>query len=189
MISPLRPSALRAIQRSLEQYYGLEGAPDVVGFVLDVEPDQREAVYVRDADDAVEVAVLLPRETPETLDGHAQLVEGVSHFLYLAERARTELPATRLELELQAEVDKFVVLAAVMAAQERRHLHRTLFEQVRYLHDATTERGERYRLANGLAARLVARVATRHGIDSARGILRRFYRAGQAEKIRMARAA
>ncbi|MCH7929016.1 MAG: ATP-binding protein [Proteobacteria bacterium] len=35
-------------------------------------------------------------------------VEGVSHFVLVAERARRELPVTQLELELQAEIDKFL---------------------------------------------------------------------------------
>lgn len=189
MSSPDRPLALRAIQRALEEYYALEEAPDVSSFVYDAVTAEREVVCVREVEGALEVAVLLPRDTPPTLDGHAQLVEGVSHFLYLAERARTELPATRLELELQAEVDKFVVLAGGVSPERRGELHRALFERVRFVDDAATERGERYRLANDLAARLVARTVARRGLDAARGALRRFYRAGQAEKIRLACAA
>ena len=50
------------------------------------------------------------------------------------------------------------------------------------------EAGERYRLANDLAARLAARMLGR-GAAEVRGILRRFYRAGQTGKIEVVRAA
>ncbi len=77
----------------------------------------------------------------------------------MVERARRELPATQLELELQAEVDKYVLLAHGSA------------------------------LAAGFATRLETRFA-RHGrFEQMRAALRRFYCAGQAEKIELARAA
>ena len=109
---------------------------------------------------------------------------------------------TLLELELQAEVDKYVLLAhgPALGWGSRRfepgraaRIRQTLFDRVRYLDPAGTETGDRYRLANDLAARfagwLEARFA-RHGrFEQMRAALRRFYCAGQAEKIELARAA
>jgi hypothetical protein len=186
-----RKRALRSVQ--LERFYALESAPDVVDFVRTGEPAGRETLVLRQAEDALEIRLLLPPlDDLGSLDRFLQLVEGVSHFVYVAERARTNLPATRLELELQAEVDKFVVLArgGRIDSEQARTLHARLYERVRYLHPPGSEDGDRYRLANDLAARFVARLLERS--DAAAGVvrtLRRFYRSGQAEKIHLARAA
>jgi hypothetical protein len=111
----------------------------------------------------------------------------VSHFVYVANRARQELPATQLELELQAEVDKFVLLVLEQLPFDRGEAletHSRLYESVRFLHDPGTVLGERYRTANGLAARFSRRLMT-FGPAATHATLRRFYRAGQAEKIRL----
>jgi hypothetical protein len=194
---------LRGLQRQLEQFYALEDAPDIVEFVRTGAEDSRETLLLREEDGELEIAVVLPPQS----DGDAaaagasdlwlQLAEGVSHFVYLAERARTNLPATRLELELQAEVDKFVLLATeggALPAARPRHFHvqnlqRWLYEHVRFLHPEGTEAGDRYRLANDLAARFVTRTFLRLGPNAAHRTLRRFYRSGQTGKIHLARAA
>lgn len=197
-------TALRKIQRKLERFYELEATPDVVDFVRLGADDARETLVLREEADALEIALVLPPlpsqpELPESpCDRWMQAVEGVSHFVYVAERARTNLPATLLELELQAEVDKFVLLGLVRgwfagrsapAAAATRQLHGQLYENVRYLHTADTEEGLRYRMANDLAARFVARVVARDDVELVLRTLRRFYRAGQAEKIHLAHAA
>jgi len=102
----------RSVQRSLERFYWLEQGPDVTEFVRTAEGPSRESLVVRADDDAVELALYLPSaDASGAGDAYVQLLEGVSHFVYVAERARIDLPATALELELQAEVDKFVLLA------------------------------------------------------------------------------
>jgi hypothetical protein len=188
---------LQSIQHLLQRFYALEAAPDVRNFVRDAGPDVRENLLVRERDGHLEIALVLPEVDGTTSVDHAlQLVEGVSHFLLLVERSRTGLPTTRLELELQAEVDKFVVAATSsreMTHDRARRLHDRLYERVTYLHAANTEEGRRYRLANDLAARFLARVVTprvvEQGLGSVRPLLRRFYRFGQTEKIRWAKAA
>ncbi|HVR20716.1 MAG TPA: hypothetical protein VMS65_13495, partial [Polyangiaceae bacterium] len=106
-------AALRRIQRRIERYYGLEGAPDVALFASAGTDGEREVLLVRDGEHAVEMALRVPDGAPcaGANDVWLQLLEGVSHFVYLAERVRTGLPTTQLELELQAEIDKFVLLA------------------------------------------------------------------------------
>ncbi|MDX2052987.1 MAG: hypothetical protein SFV15_11380 [Polyangiaceae bacterium] len=188
---------LRGIQRTLREYYALEDAPDVCDFVHF--GDSRETLYVREANDALELSLHLPAQDPGDArapepagdDTHLQLIEGVSHFVYIAERARMELPATQLELELQAEVDKFVYLGLGMTASphERSTLRTRLYEEVRYLHPQGTELGDRYRMATAVAARFVARLDERLDKASVQRHLRRFYRAGQTEKLSIALAA
>lgn len=197
-----RPSLALTLQRRLEAFYRLEPLPPVDDFARAQGEGEREAVFVRDGEgDDVEVAVALPSVgleppgTPLNLDTLCQVVEGVSHFIYLAECVRRRRPTTLLELELQAEVDKFVVLAFGPLARAEldtvRAVHASLYERVAFLHDAASEHGERYRLANGLAARLCARFRSPRGhcARSGREVLVRFYREGQQDKIRLARAA
>ena len=197
-MSDPRKSALRLVQQTIERTYGLEGAPDVVDFVRTGSAGNRETLVLRQTEEELEIALVLPAMNDHELeaeheptDSWLQLVEGVSHFVYVAERARTELPATKLELELPAEVDKFVLLAFAsepLSPQRVRSLQYKLFEAVRFLHPENSEDGARYRLANDLAARFVTRLA-HHGAHSRARLLHRFYRAGQADKIRLARAA
>ncbi len=147
---------------------------------------EREALLLRENEDALEMALVVPAGAANDHDAWLQLAEGVSHFVYVANRARQELPSTQLELELQAEVDKFVLLVLDRVPYDRGEafeVHTRLFEQVRFLHDAGTEQGDRYRTANDLAARFVRRLMLRPRDTHA--TLRRFYRAGQAEKIRL----
>ena len=185
----------RSVQQALERFYGLEQGPDVTDFVQTTTASSRESLLVRDADDAVELALFLPNGDANANgahDAYVQIIEGVSHFVYVAERARIDLPTTALELELQAEVDKFVLLAFDDGelVRERVHaVHRTLYEDVAYLHRADSEPGQRYRLANDLAARVAARISQGASHPRQRAFLQRFYRSGQTDKIRLARAA
>lgn len=80
----------------------------------------QETLLVREADGALEVALLLDADLvatlgPQSLSDDARLgdalpvVEGLSHLCYLAEAARQERPISGLELETQAEVDKLAL--------------------------------------------------------------------------------
>jgi hypothetical protein len=186
------------VQRDIERFYRLERAPSVEPFLRATDGDEREAVRIRDAEDgAVEIEVLAPRLSERSdLDSVCQLIEGVSHFVYVADRARRGLPATHLELELQAEIDKYVLLALGderFDAGAARAIHARLYESVRFCHPEGTEAGDRYRLANDLAARMVRRLevlyAEKGRLEELRDALTRFYGMGQAEKIQFARAA
>jgi hypothetical protein len=182
---------LRRLQRRLERFYHLEATPDVRGFVREAsEQTGREALLLRESGDELELALVVPATAANQNDHWLQLAEGVSHFVYVTNRARQELPATQLELELQAEVDKFVLLVLEQLPYDRAEayeVHARLYENVRYLHEPGTELGDRYRTANSLAARFVRRLL-QFGPEATHTALRRFYRAGQADKIRLVAA-
>jgi hypothetical protein len=200
-----RALAMR-IQAALERLYLLDRVADVGDFVCSARDGEREALLLRVADDdALEVSVHLPpleaqspqpQERGAHLDTICQIIEGVSHFVYVVERARLGRGATQLELEVQAEVDKWVVLAASMRAFDAdgsATLRTRLYERVAYAHDPDTELGERYRVANDVANRFVRRLE-REYVGSARfgdlrAALRRFFHVGQEEKLRLGRAA
>jgi hypothetical protein len=191
------------VQQRLTHLYALDEQPPVGEFLHYRAGGGRERLLVRHADDDVlEMSLELPREAmapsgPLHLDTTCQVVEGVSHFVLVADRARRELSTTQLELELQAEIDKFVVLALSRARplgpHELSRLHGRLFHGVRFVDRADSEDGERYRIANRLGARFTRRLErdymSRSRFVELREALRRFYRAGPTAKIAMAEAA
>jgi hypothetical protein len=186
------------VQAGLERVYRLDRVADVSDYVHPGGLGEREAVFLRQCDDGtVEVSVQLPQlGVASRLDTLCQIIEGVSHFVYVAERARADRAATRLELELQAEVDKWVVLAASMSAFDVARsaaLRSRLYERVTFAHDGTSELGERYRVANDVAHRFVRRLEGRYlgqgRFGALRAELRTFFHVGQEEKLRLGRAA
>ena len=79
------------VQRGLELFYRIERAPAVEPFLRMIPANggaEREAVRIRDAaDGAIEIEVLAPSLSKQpNLDSLCQLIEGVSHFVYLADR-------------------------------------------------------------------------------------------------------
>ncbi|HEY5961427.1 MAG TPA: hypothetical protein VIV60_32940 [Polyangiaceae bacterium] len=207
---PLLLRQMRRLQRQLEQFYGLERAPSVRDYTRLGAANTREQLLVKESQQGIYLAVVfpedqIPAEPLQPNDNWTQLIEAVSHYLFISERARIELPTTQLELELQAEIDKFVVLRPTLTRADRDaspsapgaqrdderslvDLHRWLYEDVRFLHACESEAGARYRLANRLAARYVNRLLRLDPLGWQRR-LRAFYRVGQTEKIAIALAA
>ncbi len=180
------------IQRGLENLYRLDRAANVDDFVFAAEKGEREGLFVRETHDGLELRLHLPRLEDTQLDPICQIIEGVSHFVYVAERAQQNRGTTQLELELQAEVDKYVVLAASMehfdeAASKR--LRDRLYKRVEYIHASHTIEGERYRLANERANRFTGRIeqlVAPARFTQLRAELRRFFHMSQSDKLRVA---
>jgi hypothetical protein len=183
------------VQRGLENLYRLDRAADVDDFVSHAGEGQREGLVVRETADGLELRLHLPKlaETGEDLDPICQIIEGVSHFVYLADRASRDRATTQLELELQAEVDKYVVLAASLDSFDEatsRRLRGRLYERVAFLHAPGTVEGERYRVANDRARRFTGRLerdfVARRRYSELREELRRFFHMSQSDKLRTA---
>ena len=188
------------IQRGLETLYRLDRAADVDAFVTHAGEGQREALFVRESEDGLELLLRIPRLGDHAvdvegagLDPLCQIIEGVSHFVYLANRASFGREATQLELELQAEVDKYVILASALEEFDERtsrRLRERLYDDISFVHDPDTVEGERYRTANGYARRFTGRLERdyimRGRFGELQGELRRFFHMGQGEKLRAA---
>jgi hypothetical protein len=196
----VRERALAArVQAGLERLYLLDRVADVGDYLRGAEAGEREALLLREAHDgAIEMTLRLPPlEEEGGLDPLCQIIEGVSHFVYVVERARVDREATQLEMELQAEVDKWVVLAASLRGGIDVHrsadLRARLYERVSFEHDEASEAGQRYRVANDAAHRFVRRMERdyvgRARFGEMRVELRRFFSVGQEEKLRLGRVA
>jgi hypothetical protein len=120
-------------------------------------------------------------------------LEGVSHFVYLAWNAGHDKPVSLLELEMQAEVDKYVGSYWLMRRQfpDRfpAELLRLLFERTRIDPGLAAGRANMYREASRYAEMFCRRLE--RSLRDARGRslaevsaeLRRFYRLTNARKM------
>lgn len=213
---------LYGLQRALMALYRIEVEHDVDDFVRclddgDPEAARGEVVLVSqpanegEGEGEAGVAVMLHPAVMASLaarganDGGAlprfrawcMALEGVSHFTMLAWNARHDRPVSQLDLELQAEVDKFAVSVLTECTRRApgdahtrsRRLREALFERVQFLDASETERGARYRLAHRLAwryARSLERRYVREGrLPRMVEELRDFYRSSRATRWRM----
>jgi hypothetical protein len=195
---PLDPASFLVTDASLVRDWQQDGATD-------------EALFLREAEGALELslyvdgAVLdrLARRDPfdgvgeDNLQDCCTALEGVSHLLYLAWCAARGRGVSLLELETQAEVDKFaalLVLCALRRGEEAERLHSRLFQRVRFAEGLDRERHARYASANRLAARYCRRLVRRwlgRGPEAHAGLfreLRAFYRLGHGAKLACAAA-
>ncbi len=195
---------LRRLQRELEALYDLPLGPDVEQFVCgedearalagDAITARHEALIVVEGEEDVSVGLYVSaalQSLPARFEAACALAEGVSHFVYVAFRSLRGRAVSELELELQAEVDKYALALvrdpAPRLSSRSRRLRRRLFEGPAYLDPEGSERGERYRRASRVAS-AYARYLERRFVDAgdlgalARE-LRRFYRLGEDEKL------
>jgi len=159
----------------------------------------REQLLLREMDGELAMALFVDADALANLERHdpaAQLddrnftdfclaVEGVSHFVYMALAAARSRPISQLELELQAEVDKFATCFLVTGAAP--NLRRRLFGDVTYADDLDADERERYRTANNEASRyteaLERRFVARAETGALLAELRRFYRMDLPDKL------
>ncbi len=209
---------LNALQCELEQIYDVTTAhrvedfllrePRLVAYLTDDAPAAEcpEKLLFAQTEDGLDVGLFLhetvlgrlaldnPAESLHegNLQDYCFAVEGVSHFLYLAWNAGFERCITLLELELVAEVDKFVTTAVRLSEQhgalEPRSLLRTFFENIAFRPQLPEVERQRYYEANRLASRYCQRLVSQHSLKRGEPTLmrelRRFYRMPQEEKIR-----
>jgi hypothetical protein len=135
--------------------------------------------------------------TDDNLPALHGAVEGISHFVALSHAAGIDRQVSALELELQAEIDKFVLSARLADAAAPHSLDpAALFERqfarARFASDLGAEEAQRYRLAHRGAARLLQHWLRRYDGRCAHPAmvaeLRRFFRLSRADKLRLADA-
>ena len=203
---------LARVQRGLETLYRVDTGLTVDEFVIDeAARDQlirsrrpREQLIAVEAEGEMNLALYIDQRALANLEKHDPshalgahnlgdfllAVEGVSHFIYAICCARADRPLTQLELELQAEVDKYVTCLLLgepaRAASER--IRSRLFFELDYEPDLDADEQARYRAANDNAHRYAAFLESefvgRRRIPDMLSELRRFYRLDLQEKLR-----
>jgi hypothetical protein len=198
------------LQRRLEALYAVEPQAPVTNFVIPHEdavayPGDGSRTLVKEDGDSIAVGVVFDEATARSLSERdprvrldsgnlgalATATEEVSHFVYVMFCAAVERSVTQLELELQAEVDKYLTAVAYLSLQNEGAvapgLRAALFRRYHLVAGLTPERVERYHAASRLADRYcgwleASFLHTGRGVDLAREA-RRFYRLGQRDKL------
>ena len=143
----------------------------------------------RDLLDRLESGNPLDDLQADQLDDLWKVMEGLSHFNCMVWKASHDRAVSLLELELQAEIDKFV--ATMQLAIEQRdgdllnRLHTWLFDEISFNDGLDDEQLDRYRAANEYAARFCRGLRGRLIADDQQAIseLRQFYRLSLTDKI------
>lgn len=201
--APHAPRAERSSESSADlqsgdarQAGGSEGAAaDEQVYLLEDEQGVRIGVYIDP-----QVLERLSRRDPlraldeDNLADYCTALEGVSHFHYLTWSLTLGRSVSLLELELQAEVDKYASALALLTRQGGgrypQTLHGRMFESVSFLPQLDEVSRKRYEEANRHAARYCHRLderylrARRLRPDRWVAELRHFFRCGHHEKIR-----
>jgi hypothetical protein len=207
---------LKRIQDLIGGIYDVPIAHDVYDFLVTERPrlpqaapqaaSEEELIIVEERD-AVGVSLYLDPELLERLRRadplehlHAGNVadywtalEGVSHFVYFAWNAGYDKPVSILELEMQAEIDKYVASFALLRRQSPQRfpaeLMRLLFERTHVDPSLARGRQRMYRAASRYAEKFCRQL--QRGLRDSRAELgrdvlaqlRRFYRLSDARKM------
>jgi hypothetical protein len=169
-----------------------------------------EHVFIVEEDGEVRVGLFIDREVLERLAQRDPLdrldernlqdfctaLEGVSHFHYLLWSLNRGREVSLLELELQAEVDKYagalMLLTRQYGGQFPNTLHATMFDRVRFAPGLDVSERRRYEEANRHAARYCRDLderflKTRRSRPEAWvSELRRFFRSPHHQKLQAA---
>ena len=131
--------------------------------------------------------------TDANLADYCTALEGVSHFVYTAWRLDRDAPVSLLELETQAEVDKYAATVFLVAHQRGgdypAQVHPRLFDRVSFDERLEPEQYDRYRTAHRCAAQYCRRLERRFvqrgqaRIEALVRELRKFYRLGASAKV------
>lgn len=137
------------------------------------------------------LVALEPEQRDKLIDGFCAALEGVSHFVYFTYcGAALDRPVSKIELELQAEVDKFLLLRLLFPVPE---LIERLFARFDLHPNLAAEDQERYHVANQRARRYALwldRTMARGQVNEALHDARQLYRKPLAFKLdHIARAA
>jgi hypothetical protein len=136
--------------------------------------------------------------TESNLADYCTALEGVSHFVYAMWRLHGDAPVSLLELETQAEVDKYAATIFLIADQQGgtypAQVHSRLFDRVSFDERLEPEQYHRYWTAHRCAAQYCRRLERRFvqrgepRIEALVRELRKFYRLGSTAKLRHALA-
>lgn len=211
---------LRRMQSLLTRLYDAPVEHDAEDFLIsdpqrlrEVVGDQRgpisdEQVFVVQEDGGVRIGLFIDERVLDRLERRNPLkaldegnlhdfctaLEGVSHFHYLIWSLARGRPVSLLELELQAEVDKYATALALITRQRAgafpSALHARMFNGVSFLPQLDEISRRRYEEANRHAARYCRSLDQRYlhprrsRPEKWLAELRRFFRCSHQEKIR-----
>lgn len=212
---------LSRIQKIIERIYDVETFLNVEDYVIE-EPlscclmtkpglnigssSSKGCIFISQIGKDLEITVYIDRETVSNLKGHNVMqgfhrkdisdffiaAEEVSHFVYAVWSAIQRRQITIFEMELQAEVDKYITAILYSGSINKgkipaMEIKKCLFEDSILQPDLQPEEKERYKSANRLAMNychyLESNYLKKNDLPSMLRDIRHFYRLGQNGKI------
>ncbi len=209
------PNLLSSIQNNLESIYEVSIPEDVDDFVITdkqiaklisdntIDEGALEQLFISTQDEYLDISLYLdnglinrlckkyPSKHTNKDDLHDFWIalEGVSHFLYLVWNAIYDRPVSQLELELQAEVDKFVSATAAIGLERDKafaqEIWSLLFLQPKFNENLGQDHLARYKKANAYASQYCLNLMDMNNRTTKclHNELRRFYRLNQRAKF------
>ncbi len=209
---------LDKLQQQLEQIYEVDTSLLVSNFLItdpalakhyDTSENPRaanEKLLISHSGDGIDVALFLHDNIVKHLEEHDPLeslndgnlhefwvaLEGISHFIYLAWNAQYDREISLFELELQAEVDKFITAILLFAQQQDMQQPRKLLVKlfIKLQFDSALQENElaRYSMANHYAYRycekLLSLLMEQRNEQRLYNEIRRFYRLTHHHKLK-----
>ncbi|MBI4237823.1 MAG: hypothetical protein HY696_05320 [Deltaproteobacteria bacterium] len=204
---------LQSITDDLARLYQMDAAPPVAPWLVSraryrryctrfahLDPQRAEMLLLVPQSEGIDVGLYIAPEVTRRLqqtDPRTQLdqhnlaaacvaIEGISHFLCVWWKWSHELPCSLLELELQAEIDKYLLCRHWLRAQGNpgNDLLGSLFEHYALAGGMDAEAAERYHRANALAHHFCHTLAACRTQEPAVQRARAFYRLTHWQKLR-----
>ncbi len=204
------------LQSNLQLLYEIETSHLVSSFIttnvhlkaalLASEGASKETVFFREEDGYLDIAVFIDDDVIRQLNSdvssgdplaydinnYCYVLEGISHFLYLIHNGSYDRCFNLMEMELQAEVDKFIMLQSMVdiegGGRDKREIHNMVFDNIHFRAGLSQEETGRYKDANFLAGKycqsLLRDYIDNKNHNDLKRQLRRFYRLSLQEKIR-----
>lgn len=215
----MNDSVLGRLQTIIERLHGSHIGLDVRSYLIGDQVRREipgaheglvEQLFVREEGESMELALYLDAQVVAQLAGDDPLIhlhsgnlepccialEGISHFVFVAWRASAGRSVSALELEIQAEVDKFAAAWLLLQdqgsplANSAKPLLHLMFQAFELREAVPDSEVERYQIASRVAQRFCSLLASRFGSDHSGSrierAVQRFARQDIAEKLRAA---
>ncbi|MEZ4705130.1 MAG: hypothetical protein R3A11_08110 [Bdellovibrionota bacterium] len=183
------------LHRQLQFLYGWTSDLDIQSFLTPhTSSSASSSVLFRQNQEDVEISIVLrPKlfslarrnNIPSMhLADFCELVEEISHFTYLTFCLQRQKRVSLLDLELQGEIDKYLLSSQGFASEKQ--LFERIFERSAYRQGMSIPMLHRYQLANHLGGKFIRKMGLHHGrggfSSSLLQKLRWFYRRPSLEK-------
>lgn len=204
--------AIRKIDKAIQDLYNLEGGYRATDFLLKPRSEKSPTPHPsgslllqNDGEESFNVGIYFNNEAKKTLDefqnwnpgewtqrqlsAFSVATEEVSHFRYWLFHSHSGRDLSEFEMELQGEVDKFIITLFANPSFEKKNIG-ALFEQIFVKYSVSEELDEeqieRYLQANAYAMTFIQSIlpmVENSENEAVLQTLRKFYRLGVSDKV------
>ena len=206
-------SAIKKIDRALKKIYQIEFSYVAENFLIQqpvkdavleaASSSLQGALYIKPQDGDLTIGIYLNPEvrghlsgfkkwqkktwTAEQFNSFATAAEEISHFRFLLFHAEYGRAVSQFELELQGEIDKFVLSYFANQSKDFQSVYDQLFMHFKWAENLTNEQKNRYRDAHYFAKRFIKKLQP-HLLNPEKrekgfSLLRSFYRQSASDRI------